>query len=307
MLNRKEFEKIQKKTGFNLDLLEKTYHLTRTLNELQQNNLLQDLTLKGGTALNFIYLKLPRLSIDLDFNFTKTIEKEAMTNQRKHIENKLQMIASTLGYTIKERGSSYIISRNTFQYTTIRNTKDHVKIEINYLHRLPLENTQAMHFPSIFPDIPAFTVPAYSLEELTAQKIIACIMRSEPRDIYDLYLLSKHKLSKGKLQNFTAIYYCMYATTSKPDMTAIKHVDLKSIDQELRQFIRGSAKLDSKIIQKEAADFIERTISFSKKQQQFIDTFYNEKKIKPEFISKNMLQLKHHPALLHKLNTLEKT
>ena len=46
MLSRKDFEKIQKKTGFNLDLLEKTYHLTRTLYELHHNNLLQDLTLK---------------------------------------------------------------------------------------------------------------------------------------------------------------------------------------------------------------------------------------------------------------------
>ena len=270
MLNRKEFEKIQKKTGFNLDLLEKTYHLTRTLNELQQNSLLQDLTLKGGTALNFLHLKLPRLSIDLDFNFTKTIEKEAMTNHRKRIEDKLQTIASTLGYTIRERGSSYIISRNTLQYSTIRNTKDHVKIEINYLHRLPLENIQTLNFPSIFPDIPAFTVPTYSLEELTTQKIIACIMRSEPRDLYDLYLLSKHILSKEKIQNFTAIYYCMYATTNKLDMTAIKHIDLKRVNQELRQFIRPSDKLDPKIIQKEAADFIDRTISFSKKQQQFL-------------------------------------
>jgi len=43
MLSRKDFEKIQKKTGFNLDLLEKTYHLTRTLYELHHNNLLQEL------------------------------------------------------------------------------------------------------------------------------------------------------------------------------------------------------------------------------------------------------------------------
>ena len=89
-------------------------------------------------------------------------------------------------------------------------------------------------------------------------------------------------------------------------MTTIKHLDLKSIDQELHQFVRDSNKLDPKIIQKEAADFIERTVSFSKKQQKFIDTFYNEKKITPELISKDMTQVKQHPALLHKLQTLTK-
>ena len=54
MLIRKEFEQIQKTTGFNLELLEKAYHLTRVLNEMQKQPVLREnLTLKGGTALNF--------------------------------------------------------------------------------------------------------------------------------------------------------------------------------------------------------------------------------------------------------------
>ena len=139
------------------------------------------LHLKGGTALNFLYLDLPRLSIDLDFNYTGATAKEEMTAQRQQIELKLKKIASTLGYTIKERGSSYIISRNTLQYTTIRNTKDHAKIEINYLQRLPLGSIETMQFPSLFPDFSTFKVKTYMLEELTAQKIIASLMRTEPR------------------------------------------------------------------------------------------------------------------------------
>ena len=34
MLTRKDFEQIQKNTGFNLELLEKVYHLTKILNEI---------------------------------------------------------------------------------------------------------------------------------------------------------------------------------------------------------------------------------------------------------------------------------
>ena len=305
MLSRKDFEKIQKKTGFNLDLLEKTYHLTRTLYELHHNNLLQDLTLKGGTALNFLYLDLPRLSIDLDFNYTGATAKEEMTAQRQQIELKLKKIASTLGYTIKERGSSYIISRNTLQYTTIRNTKDHAKIEINYLQRLPLGSIETMQFPSLFPDFSTFKVKTYMLEELTAQKIIASLMRTEPRDLYDLYLLSKQKMAIEKIQTFAAIYYCMYANSNKLDITVIKNIDLKRIDQELQQFIRTSEKLDPKRIQNEASAFFERIISFTEKQQKFIDIFYNERKIIPELVSKDMIQIKQHPSLLHKLKSLQ--
>ena len=81
MLTRRDFEKIQKTTGFNFELLEKAYHLTRVLNEMQKNPVLnKNLTLKGGTALNFIYLDIPRLSIDLDFDYTGKIAKEEIQN-----------------------------------------------------------------------------------------------------------------------------------------------------------------------------------------------------------------------------------
>ena len=74
MLTRKKFEQLQKTTGFNLDLLEKVYHLTRTLNKIKEHLLLKEnLILKGGTALNFIFFPISRISIDLDFDYTGAI------------------------------------------------------------------------------------------------------------------------------------------------------------------------------------------------------------------------------------------
>lgn len=157
MLTRKEFEIIQKNTGFNIELLEKVYHLTRVLNEIQKHPILKEnITLKGGTALNFIYLNIQRLSIDLDFDYTGKITKEEMVKQRPQLEKEIKEIASKLEYRLKDRGSSYIISRQSLQYQTIRNTKDHIKIEINYLDRMPLGNKEIKEFPSIFTDISPF-------------------------------------------------------------------------------------------------------------------------------------------------------
>ena len=147
MLTRKEFEKIQKTTGLNLELLGKVYHLTRMLNEIGKYPILKEnLTLKGGTALNFLYLDIPRLSIDLDFDYTGKITKEEMTKQRPWIEKEIKDIASKLKYKIKDRGSSYIISRQSLQYQTTRNTKDQIKVEINYLNRIPLGKRDVKKF-----------------------------------------------------------------------------------------------------------------------------------------------------------------
>ncbi len=302
MLTRKEFEKIQKTTGLNPELLEKLYHLTRILNEIQEQPILKEnLTLKGGTALNFIYLKIPRLSIDLDFDYTGKITKEEMTKQRSQIEKEIKDIASKLECKIKDRGSSYIISRQSLQYQTTRNTKDHIKIEINYLDRMPLGNRDIKKFPSMFPDISSFSVATYSIEELTAQKSTACLDRSEPRDLYDLHMLSKQKMSIEQTQTFATIYFCMSANNNKPDILKIKDFDLKKIQQELQQFIRNSEKLDPKLIRENTSIFLEKILKFNEKQQKFIDAFFKENKILPKLVDIDDIKLKQHPALLHKL------
>ena len=103
MLTRKQFEKLQKTTGFNLDLLEKVYHLTRTLNKIQDYSILNDnLILKGGTALNFIFFPISRLSIDLDFDYIGAISKEKMLKQRPVIEKEIKEISSQFDYILKQ-------------------------------------------------------------------------------------------------------------------------------------------------------------------------------------------------------------
>ena len=303
MLTKKQFEQIQKTTGFNLDLLEKVYHLTRTLNKIQEHTKLKEnLIIKGGTALNFIFFPVSRLSIDLDFDYIGEISKEKMVKQRKYIEKDIKEISSQLDYTLKDRGSSYIILRQSLQYITIRNTKDHVKIEINHLDRIPLGNIVYKKFPLIFPDIKPFSIKTYSLEELTAQKSLACLNRSEPRDLYDLYILSKQKISIEQIQKFATIYFCMSSDNIKPDISKIKDFDLDKIQQELQQFIRNSEKLNSIKIRAEASIFLEKIVNFNKNQRKFIETFYKEKKINPDLIDIDRTKLIQHPALLHKIN-----
>ena len=75
-LNLRQLQKIQRDTGFNRDFLEKTFHMARILSWIFKGKRIgSDFALKGGTALNFIYLDIPRLSVDLDLNFIGSIPK----------------------------------------------------------------------------------------------------------------------------------------------------------------------------------------------------------------------------------------
>lgn len=309
MLRRTDFEKIQKKTGFNLDLLEKAYNLTHVLHEIQKKDILKaNLSLKGGTALNFIYLDIPRLSINIDFNYTGKIAREDMKENRPLIEKSITALGEELGYEVKPRGQSYIMSRHNLKYTTIRNTNDHIKIEINYLDCLPIDEFVIKKFPSIFPDISSFPVKTYTLEEILAQKIKACIERTMPRDIYDLFCLSNQKLNMDKTKHITTIYYCMCNNNDTKDpIKKIENYDLEKLEQELQQFVRVGVGFEAKKIREKSAGFLEQVLSFSVGEQKFIDSFFENGMISPEILFKNKSIIKKHPVLLNKLKIIKKS
>jgi len=64
--------------GFIRDTLEKVYRLVDILEYLNKNPLLKEsLALKGGTAINLTVFNLPRLSVDIDLDYCKPVDKDA--------------------------------------------------------------------------------------------------------------------------------------------------------------------------------------------------------------------------------------
>ncbi len=91
--NKEYFERFSKETNFHRDTLEKAYRLEKLLKEINHHPKLgEGLVLKGGTAINFLYFKYPRLSVDLDFNFIASIEKEEKDKESPKIDEALRTI-----------------------------------------------------------------------------------------------------------------------------------------------------------------------------------------------------------------------
>lgn len=308
MLRRRDFEGIQRDTGFDLDMLEKLYHLTRILEAICRNDVLHsNLTLKGGTALNLMYLDIPRISIDLDFNFTGSVERETMKAMRPKVEEAVETIGGNIEYGVAPRPPSYIMSRHYLRYHNIRGIKDHVKVEVNYLDRLPLGKIVRRKSPTLFPDLQQFPVRTYTLEELAAQKIRAYVERGEPRDMYDLYRLSMQRVDCEQIRKFTVIHHCMAEEARDPEdlVASAKIYDVEKISLEIRQFIRTTEGLDPDMVRDRAFRFLEEAMSFTDREQRFISTFYQEHKIVPELVWDDRPEIAHHPSLLHRLHTLQ--
>ena len=87
-----------------------------------------------------------------------------MEKIRPEIEKSIEKLGEELGYKVIRKPPSYILSRHSLQYTTVRNTRDHIKIEINYLDRLPIGKIVVANMVPLFPDIESFASKTYTLE-----------------------------------------------------------------------------------------------------------------------------------------------
>lgn len=94
-------EKKSHETGFMRATLEKVYRLTDILEYFNQNPLLKDsLALKGGTAINLTIFNLPRLSVDIDLDYTRNSDRDTMLTERKQINADINKYMTSQGYAL---------------------------------------------------------------------------------------------------------------------------------------------------------------------------------------------------------------
>ena len=88
--NKIELEKAAKQAGFVRDTFEKVLRLKEVLKYINSDAYLREhLALKGGTAINMTIFNLPRLSVDIDLDFTPNLSKDDTQMHRKQITEQL--------------------------------------------------------------------------------------------------------------------------------------------------------------------------------------------------------------------------
>lgn len=161
--------------------------LVEILNYFHNSKLLsKSLVLKGGTAINLAVFQLPRLSVDIDLDFTIDCDRESMLTFRQDINREIFRYMESEGYKLAPSSKSpHTLDSWVFNYTNAVGNNDSIKIEINYSNRCHI-------FPIIessvsIPFLSDVKVCSLSPIELFATKINALIGRSAARDIYDIY------------------------------------------------------------------------------------------------------------------------
>lgn len=192
--NKATLDRIAKEQGFIRDNLEKVMRLVEILRYFNESTLLsQSLALKGGTAINLTVFNLPRLSVDIDLDFTIECDRQTMFDYRNKINDEILRYMTSEGYRIAPSSRNpHTLDSWMFFYTNTGGNNDNIKIEINYsdrCHVLPIVEVNVS-----IPFLSDAKIRTLSPIELFASKINALIGRGAARDIYDVHNMIAHKL-----------------------------------------------------------------------------------------------------------------
>lgn len=189
MISPQELRRSARARGIALDLVEKDYVLGWLLYGISKSSVADRLAFKGGTALSKVYFPdVWRLSEDLDFT---ALDETTMPEFGEALMKEVPKILADSGRMTVElkrvpfTNRRYLQSKFKFAGPIGRGA---IKIEVS---KEPFPGkVVAKQVPQRF-DYPRFSVRAYSLDNVAAEKFRALIERGKIRDYYDAWKLLK--------------------------------------------------------------------------------------------------------------------
>lgn len=267
---------ISEQTGFIANNLEKVVRLLDVLDFIFVKSSFKDaLSLKGGTAINLIHTNLKRLSVDIDLDYHRYLDKDKAAEDREAILQELDNYMSSDGYIIsnKSRGSA-ILSSRIYSYLNASGNNDNIKVEINFIDRISL-------YPTIVSKINYFDktidITSPSKEELYGMKIAAVIDRSKPRDLFDTdYLFENLENINLDMLRKAAIFYLSLDGVYKIDETAfkdIKAISEPAIKRELYPVLKRGEKFDLNKTKEKVIQNLSKLLSLNEKESLYLEEF----------------------------------
>lgn len=304
-----EVIKIARENNFIVNNTEKVLRLSSILNYLSTTSYGKYLSLKGGTAINLFLLDLPRLSVDIDFDFSLDCTKDEMMSIRDIIRKDISSFMKDDGYILSDKSKFvHTLDSFAFTYNTLSGSKDLLKLEINYsdrIHILPIiRDSRLIRLGE------EISINRLSDLELIGSKINALIVRTTPRDIYDTYNLFKSGISNFELVKKIVIFYVVLGSDIPVDfektlnecITIIESVNYNRLRETLIPVLHKDEKLDIEELKKYVLHRIKELFVLNNDEKEFIKKF-NSGIFEQKLLFKDQINvdLNKHPMLIWKL------
>lgn len=310
-----EIVALAKDNGFKSETLEKVLRLIDVLDFINKTDALSPyLVLKGGTSINFTIFNLPRLSVDIDLDFSFDGSKEEMLEIRKEITAIIRRYMEINNYTLSDdTKTKHALDSFVFNYNNQFGNKDNLKIEINYMNRTHIYETITRNVSISF--LNSFKTLTLNKYELFGSKIKALLERCTIRDVYDVYHMLKENLFNEAeydlVKKCVIFYMAIGKTTERSFDEVINDFGTKIcafMVEKIPQYLSSTLKKDDKFSMIDAVNivksFISKLMKLSDSELKFITEFDNGN-YKPEllFDDQNIInRIQNHPMALWKIS-----
>lgn len=270
-------------SGFNRDTYEKVLRLVEVLEFINKDQFLsKKLALKGGTAINLLEFDLPRLSVDIDLDYTVNADVEQMKNERENISTRISKFMDGQGYTRKKSDrQSFILDSFYFTYVNTGGNKDHIKFDINYVMRAHIYNAEKrLVVTKTF--VVEDGVNSLNSIEIYGSKINALNNRAAVRDLYDVWKLVKSDMlsdQKEQLRKAVIFYHVLTSDeiSGKFDLAAANKLNQHSILRELVPVLKKGENFILEDALKSVSNFVNTLMDITDDEQMFIKNFCSGK------------------------------
>lgn len=298
--------------GYRPEILEKVDRLLDFLQVMMSVPFLKErLALKGGTAINlFCTDQLPRLSVDLDFNYIGAIDRESMLKEKSEIDEIIFGLCHREQYQLDRNPRAHAGGKMVLMYDSVLGRKSRLEIDLNYLYRTPLWMPQ-WQYSADWPN--RIGVSVLDIHELAAGKLQALLSRVAARDLFDSHqLLTKWPLDNAKLRLAFTVYSGMRKNSWREMSDDKVRFDIKDIRNKLipvlkRSLIPGTKFQDIKqwadTLVSETQLAFQKVLPFTENERDFL-SILERGEIKPELLSSGKAfceAVRQHPALLWRI------
>ena len=299
-------------TGFPAETLEKSIRLVSLLNALRSHPFLKlRVALKGGTALNLFVFDLPRLSVDIDLNYTGAPDRATMVAERPKLEQALQAVCSREGLAVRSIPGEHAGGKWRLTYAAASGRSGNLELDVNYLLRTPLWPVGPADSRAVG-SFQATRVPLLDLHEIAAGKLAALLSRNASRDVFDaVELLQRRDLDREKLR----LAFVVYGGFNRKDWRTVSPKDVRvsapQLKSQLLPMLRPDAlpKGKARALVSECRELLSVVLPLAREEREFIERLNGSGEIEPAFVTNDRAMQKliqDHPALRWKALSVRK-
>ena len=302
--SRQYLTRLAQESNFIKDTLEKGLRLSEILKFLNSDVVFKDkLALKGGTAINLTAVELPRLSVDIDLDFTVNVDREELPEIKEKFKKRLTDYMWQEGYSLADSRDHFALTSFLFNYINNAGNRDNIKVEINFLdrcHVLPLEKKKILT-KGIVED---FEVLTLNTIELYASKINALLSRATPRDLYDVNaMIENNVINDTELLRKCLVFYNAIGgdyDIQELDYKNVERLDYRKYKTQLKPVISKDDKFDIGKAKEKVLAYVKDLLVLTDGEKEFLSKL-KDKTYVPELLFDNeeiVANIKHHPAAL---------